>query len=196
MRLVIAQHRLWALVVAGWRAATSAAYGTGARPTAGAGWMATAGHGQAPRAACGGTAAFSGSRLGRSLTLTSSSRSSPGQRAWAGSSSIAASGRHLAASAASLRHADCHPITYHPDFRINPVPEGHRFPMPKDHLLYERLQAEGLAGRAFTPGPADEEVRSRGRPPLLAASPALVPDSPAVGSTLPDSRRGPTPRSD
>ncbi|CAG9467753.1 unnamed protein product [Pedinophyceae sp. YPF-701] len=51
-----------------------------------------------------------------------------------------------------------HPITYHPDFRVNPVPEGHRFPMPKDEMLYQRLVAEGLAGRTFTPRHADRDT--------------------------------------
>lgn len=29
--------------------------------------------------------------------------------------------------------------------------DDHRFPMPKDHLLYLALQAEGLAQLTFTP---------------------------------------------
>lgn len=33
------------------------------------------------------------------------------------------------------------PIVYHPDYVV-PLPEGHRFPMPKFRLLYERLLAD------------------------------------------------------
>jgi acetoin utilization deacetylase AcuC-like enzyme len=45
-----------------------------------------------------------------------------------------------------------HPITYHPDFNINPVPDGHKFPMPKDALLYNRLVAENGGGRGGVSG--------------------------------------------
>lgn len=48
-----------------------------------------------------------------------------------------------------------HAVVYHEDFRINPIPDGHRFPMPKDALLYERLCALGMANRTFTPQPPD-----------------------------------------
>lgn len=51
-----------------------------------------------------------------------------------------------------------HAVVYSEDFKINPIPESHRFPMPKDALLYQRIQQEGLAGRTFTPVPADEEA--------------------------------------
>lgn len=44
-----------------------------------------------------------------------------------------------------------HPVVYHPEFQISPIPDDHRFPMPKDHLLYLALQAEGLAQLTFTP---------------------------------------------
>jgi acetoin utilization deacetylase AcuC-like enzyme len=36
------------------------------------------------------------------------------------------------------------PIVYHPDY-VAPLPEGHRFPMAKFRLLYERLLADGIA---------------------------------------------------
>jgi len=36
------------------------------------------------------------------------------------------------------------PIAYHPDY-VAPLPEGHRFPMLKFRLLYERLLADGIA---------------------------------------------------
>ncbi|KAF8065528.1 hypothetical protein HT031_003129 [Scenedesmus sp. PABB004] len=48
-----------------------------------------------------------------------------------------------------------HAVVYHDDMRISPVPDGHRFPMPKDHLLYLALQAEGLAQLSFAPTPPD-----------------------------------------
>lgn len=35
------------------------------------------------------------------------------------------------------------PIAYHPDY-VAPLPEGHRFPMPKFRMLYEMLMAEGV----------------------------------------------------
>ncbi|MBP5975646.1 histone deacetylase [Brasilonema sp. CT11] len=36
------------------------------------------------------------------------------------------------------------PIVYHPDY-VAPLPEGHRFPMPKFRQLYELLLADGVA---------------------------------------------------
>ncbi len=36
------------------------------------------------------------------------------------------------------------PIVYHPDY-VAPLPEGHRFPMPKFRLLYEMLLADRVA---------------------------------------------------
>jgi acetoin utilization deacetylase AcuC-like enzyme len=36
------------------------------------------------------------------------------------------------------------PIIYHPDYVV-PLPEGHRFPMPKFRMLYEMLLADGVA---------------------------------------------------
>ncbi|MEX0270594.1 histone deacetylase [Leptolyngbyaceae cyanobacterium UHCC 1019] len=39
------------------------------------------------------------------------------------------------------------PIVYHPDY-VAPLPEGHRFPMAKFRLLYERLLADGVATRS------------------------------------------------
>jgi acetoin utilization deacetylase AcuC-like enzyme len=56
-----------------------------------------------------------------------------------------------AVAAAALPHA----VVYHEDFKINPIPDGHRFPMPKDALLYQRLVELGLATRTFTPVPPD-----------------------------------------
>ncbi|MFB2977265.1 histone deacetylase [Microseira sp. BLCC-F43] len=38
------------------------------------------------------------------------------------------------------------PIIYHPDY-VAPLPEGHRFPMPKFRLLYELLLSDGVAHR-------------------------------------------------
>lgn len=37
--------------------------------------------------------------------------------------------RHIAAAATVLPPVAAHPVVYHEDFRINPIPEGHRFPM-------------------------------------------------------------------
>ena len=51
-----------------------------------------------------------------------------------------------------------HPVVYHTDFQISPLPDGHRFPMPKDHLLYMALQSEGLANMTFTPSYPDRET--------------------------------------
>lgn len=39
------------------------------------------------------------------------------------------------------------PIAYHPDYVV-PLPEGHRFPMPKFRKLYERLLSDGVASEA------------------------------------------------
>ncbi|GFH05661.1 hist_deacetyl domain-containing protein, partial [Haematococcus lacustris] len=61
-----------------------------------------------------------------------------------------------------------HPVVYHPDMQIQPVAEGHRFPMPKDHLLYLALCEEGLAGSTFTPAYPDRDTL------LLAHTPDYV----------------------
>lgn len=61
-----------------------------------------------------------------------------------------------------------HPVVYHPDMQIQPVAEGHRFPMPKDHLLYLALREEGLAGSTFTPAYPDRDTL------LLAHTPDYV----------------------
>lgn len=59
--------------------------------------------------------------------------------------------------AMSLRDAG-HAIVYHPCFSINPIPDAHRFPMPKDHLLWQRLVECGMAGRTFTPARPDPDT--------------------------------------
>ena len=48
------------------------------------------------------------------------------------------------------------PLTYHPDY-VAPLPEGHRFPMPKFRLLYEQLLRDGVA--------APEQFHTPDRPP-------------------------------
>jgi hypothetical protein len=55
-------------------------------------------------------------------------------------------------------HQRSHPVVYHPDFQISPLPDGHRFPMPKDHLLYTALQSNGLANMTFTPSYPDRDT--------------------------------------
>jgi acetoin utilization deacetylase AcuC-like enzyme len=44
------------------------------------------------------------------------------------------------------------PIVYHPDY-VAPLPDDHRFPMPKFRLLFQMLQREGIAreGWCFAP---------------------------------------------
>lgn len=37
------------------------------------------------------------------------------------------------------------PIVFHPDY-VTPLPDGHRFPMPKFGMIYESLICEGIAG--------------------------------------------------
>lgn len=44
-----------------------------------------------------------------------------------------------------------HAIVYHDDFSINPIQQGHRFPMPKDALLYQALKEQGMAAFVLTP---------------------------------------------
>eukprot|EP00884_Botryococcus_braunii_P009578 jgi/Botrbrau1/18621/Bobra.0367s0059.2 len=52
-----------------------------------------------------------------------------------------------------------HPVIYHPDFQLSPLPDDHRFPMPKDHLLYVRLKELGLANFTVTPAyPSPETI--------------------------------------
>ncbi len=48
------------------------------------------------------------------------------------------------------------PIIYHPDY-VAPLPEGHRFPMPKFRQLYELLLADGVA--------QPEQFHTPSRPP-------------------------------
>ena len=36
------------------------------------------------------------------------------------------------------------PIVYHPDY-VTPLPDAHRFPMPKFRLLFELLLSDGVA---------------------------------------------------
>jgi hypothetical protein len=44
------------------------------------------------------------------------------------------------------------PIVYHPNYGA-PLPDQHRFPMPKFKLLHDRLLADGVVrgDRVFTP---------------------------------------------
>lgn len=81
---------------------------------------------------------FRASRLASSLNATTSGRSSRG-------------------AYTTLAMVD-HAVVYHEDFKINPIPEGHRFPMPKDALLYARLRELGWANRTFTPRPPDIDI--------------------------------------
>ena len=57
------------------------------------------------------------------------------------------SSRHACRAAGTGGHG----VVYHSDFRIQPLPEGHRFPMPKDALLYQHLVSIGLAENTLTP---------------------------------------------
>lgn len=51
------------------------------------------------------------------------------------------------------------PIVYHPDY-VTPLPDGHRFPMPKFKLLYELLLADGIAhpSSVYTPELPPQEL--------------------------------------
>jgi len=52
-----------------------------------------------------------------------------------------------------------HAIVYHDDFSINPIQEDHRFPMPKDTLLYQALREQGMAKLVLTPSmPSVEDL--------------------------------------
>ncbi|KAK9804399.1 hypothetical protein WJX72_010951 [[Myrmecia] bisecta] len=44
--------------------------------------------------------------------------------------------------------------------RLSPLPEGHRFPMPKDALVYDRLVEVGLAKMTFQPRLPDADTLS------------------------------------
>lgn len=97
------------------------------------------------------------------------------------------------------------PIAYHPDY-VAPLPDGHRFPMPKFRMLYEVLVADGVAShdqfhapqrppdewieqvhvpeyvRAYTEGTLDPKAQRRIGLPW---SPALVNRTcVAVGGTI------------
>jgi acetoin utilization deacetylase AcuC-like enzyme len=49
------------------------------------------------------------------------------------------------------------PIVYHPSY-VAPLPPGHRFPMVKFRLLYEKLLSDRLLTRAFQPQAPDLEL--------------------------------------
>lgn len=51
------------------------------------------------------------------------------------------------------------PLVYHPGY-VAPLPEGHRFPMPKFALIYEFLREQGIGenGWTHTPQPATPEA--------------------------------------
>jgi acetoin utilization deacetylase AcuC-like enzyme len=49
------------------------------------------------------------------------------------------------------------PIVYHPDYVV-PLPDGHRFPMPKFRMLYEMLLAEGVVNSS--------QIHTPKRPPV------------------------------
>lgn len=63
------------------------------------------------------------------------------------------------------------PIVYHPEY-VTPLPDGHRFPMPKFSKVYELLQAEGLASPAntYSPDAADAALLSCVHTPGYIAS--------------------------
>ena len=53
------------------------------------------------------------------------------------------------------------PLVYHPDY-VTPLPEGHRFPMPKFGMIRDRLLVGGVAPEAFhRPAPATREQLER-----------------------------------
>ncbi|MEO0686543.1 MAG: histone deacetylase, partial [Cyanobacteria bacterium J06649_11] len=51
------------------------------------------------------------------------------------------------------------PIVYHPDY-VTPLPDAHRFPMPKFRLLYELLLSDGVAdlSQFHTPEKPSQEI--------------------------------------
>ncbi len=70
-------------------------------------------------------------------------------------------------STAASRAGGSHPVVYHEDFALSPLPEGHRFPMPKDHLLHCELEERGWTARTFRPVAADLETLSLVRRQIL-----------------------------
>lgn len=53
-----------------------------------------------------------------------------------------------------------HALVYHEYFSINPIQHGHRFPMPKDSMLYEALMKEhGMVPLVLTPSmPSTDDI--------------------------------------
>lgn len=51
------------------------------------------------------------------------------------------------------------PVVYHPEY-VTPLPRGHRFPMPKFGLVYEKLVREGIVSTAtvHVPEPVDRDT--------------------------------------
>ena len=67
--------------------------------------------------------------------------------------------RCLRTDSLELGNKPQHAIVYHDDFSINPIQEGHRFPMPKDTLLYQALRKQGMANLVLTPSmPSVEDL--------------------------------------
>lgn len=63
------------------------------------------------------------------------------------------------------------PLVFHPDY-VTPLPDGHRFPMPKFGQLYQTLVRDGVAGlhQFHTPVPAGEaELESAHDPAYVRA---------------------------
>ena len=77
---------------------------------------------------------------------------------WHGAAPASRRDARLLHDAVVARALRSHPVVYHPDFQISPLPEDHRFPMPKDHLLYLALQERGLAHATFTPSYPDADT--------------------------------------
>jgi len=75
------------------------------------------------------------------------------------SASVAGAGANADTAAGS--HAGAVPIVYHPEY-ITPLPDGHRFPMPKFSKVYELLRAEGVASpeSVYSPDAADAALLS------------------------------------
>lgn len=59
----------------------------------------------------------------------------------------------------AMPHRSTVPIVYHPEY-VTPLPEGHRFPMPKFRRVYELLTEEGLVSTStvHVPDAADREL--------------------------------------
>lgn len=83
-----------------------------------------------------------------------------------------------AAADAAVVAPQAHPVVYHPDFRLSPLPEGHRFPMPKVRRSARACRCPGERasnGRTTPLARAQLKAPPLHHPPCTPCTPAHCP---------------------